>query len=174
MLELLRAGMFDEFFTDFKNVFIPFMDPKVYKRSILENSSFLVSSAYPDAIQHGRGFVARLSGCAAEFIDIWVRMTTGKNIFSLDETGTLKFKLSPILPAWLFDKGKFSFKLFSSIDVTYLNPKKKNTFGNVVSPKSYTLTIDNKEIEIDTPVICEPYASLIRERKVQKIIVSLA
>jgi hypothetical protein len=175
LLELLKAGMHREFFADFKNVLVPFMDPARYRRSILENSSFIVSSAHPNRASHGRGFVARLSGGAAEFIDIWVIMTTGKNIFFLDENGKLCFKLSPVLPAWLFNKGRLSFKLLGSIDVTYLNKNGKDTFDNGVSPASYNLILDDgKEVVVTGPVIREPHSKLIRERKVSRITVTLS
>ncbi|MFH1710125.1 MAG: hypothetical protein ABH860_03545 [bacterium] len=173
MLELLRAGLYKEFFGDFKSVLVPFMKPGVYKRSILENSSFIASSAYPDKESHGRGFVARLSGATAEFIDMWIRMTTGKKIFYLDKGGKLCFKLSPILPSWLFSGGKFSFTLLGSIEVIYINKKGKDTF-NGVAPVSYKLFLDNKEVEIKNPSINEPYSTMIRDRKVKKIIVALS
>jgi hypothetical protein len=174
MLELLRAGMYEEFFNDFKNVLIPFMKPGVYKRSILENSSFIASSAYPDKDSQGRGFVARLSGATAEFIDMWIRMTTGKIIFYLDKGRKLCFKLSPALPSWLFRNGTFKFTLLGSVEVTYINKKGKDTFNGGVKPISYKLFLDNKEIDIDGPSINEPYSKMIRNRKVKKIIVSLA
>jgi hypothetical protein len=139
----------------------------------LENSSFIVSSAHPDKSLHGRGFVARLSGSTAEFIDMWVTMMTGKKIFTLGDHGQLYFKLSPILPAWLFKNGKLTFKLLGSIDVTYLNPKKKNTWEGL-AVKSYKLMIDGKEVAVNGPVIPEPYATLIRNRKVSRIVVKLA
>jgi len=176
LLELLKAGLYDEFFSALKTCLPAFLDPKVYKRSILENSSFLVSSANPNPNNHGRGFVARLSGACAEFIDMWVIMTTGKKMFSLDKDGKLNFKLSPVLPAWLFDqKGEFSFKLLGSIDVTYINKQKKDTFGKGVEPVSYKLTLeDDKEVEIKKANISEPSASLIRDRKIKQIIVILS
>lgn len=173
MLELLKAGLYKEFFSDFKNVFIPFLDPKKYRRSILENSSFLVSSAHPNKDDHGRGFVARLSGASAEFIDIWIIMTTGKKIFSLDDNGKLVFKLSPILPKWLFKNDKFSFNLLGSIEVTYINKTKQDTF-NGLKPVSYKIVFDGQEIEITKPYIPEPYSKMIRERTVKKIIVTLS
>ncbi|MEA3493663.1 MAG: cellobiose phosphorylase [Candidatus Margulisiibacteriota bacterium] len=172
MLELLKAGLYKEFFGDFKNVLIPFLDPKKYRRSILENSSFLVSSAHPNKDDHGRGFVARLSGASAEFIDIWIIMTTGKKVFSLDDNGKLVFTLSPILPKWLFKKDKFSFNLLGSIEVTYINKTKKNTFDGL-RPVSYKIIFDSQEIELTKPYIPEPYSKMIRERKVKKIIVTL-
>jgi hypothetical protein len=174
MLELLRAGMHKEFFGDFKNVLVPFMKPDVYKRSVLENSSFIASSAYPDKDSQGRGFVARLSGATAEFIDMWILMTTGKRIFSLDKGGKLCFKLSPALPSWLFSNGRFSFTLLGSIEVIYINKKGKDTYNGGAKPVSYKLFLDNKEVGIDGPSVNEPYSKMIRDRKVKKIIVSLA
>ena len=171
LLELLKVGQYREFFADFKNVMVPFMDPKKYKRSILENSSFIVSSAHPNKANHGRGFVARLSGASAEFIDIWLHMLTGKKIFTLDEKGKLVFQLKPIIPAWLFKKGKLSFTLFSAIKVTYLNAKGKDSFDR--APSSYTLVIGGQELEVNGPSIPEPYSQQIRERKVSAIIAKL-
>ncbi len=172
MLELLKAGMYQEFFADFKKVLVPFLDPKRYKRSILENSSFLVSSAHPIKEKHGRGFVTRLSGGTAEMLDIWAVMTSGKKIFFLDEKGKLGFRLFPALPAWLFKNGVFRFKLLGTIDVTYINKSRKNTYDGL-KPVSYKLSMDNKEVEINKPTLSEPFASLIRERKVRKIVVNL-
>ncbi|OGB86825.1 hypothetical protein A3H38_01710 [candidate division WOR-1 bacterium RIFCSPLOWO2_02_FULL_46_20] len=173
MLELLKAGLYKEFFADAKDVLIPFLDPKTYKRSILENSSFLVSSAHPNKANHGRGFIARLSGATAEFIDMWLLMTTGKQIFYLDNQDRLCFKLAPSLPAWLFNKGKLSFTLLGTIEVTYLNKTGKNTFDDGVSPVAYKLIIDDKEVGVNSPFITGPYAELIRERKVKRLIVTL-
>jgi hypothetical protein len=174
LLELLKAGLYQEFFADFKQVLVPFMSPKKYKRSILENSSFIVSSAHPNKQNHGRGFVARLSGGAAEFIDIWIIMMTGKRVFRLDETGQLIFQLAPIIPGWLFNKGKLMFRLFGAIDVIYFNTKGKDTFGAGVAPAAYKLIFDDgEEVDINGPVVKEPYAGLIRQRKVKKIVVTL-
>ena len=78
LLEVLRAGLYEEFYEDFKRALICFQDPEVYGRSPLENSSFLVSSAHPDESLHGAGFVARLSGATAEFLSIWTTMMAGR------------------------------------------------------------------------------------------------
>ena len=78
LLELLRSGLYPEFIEAARDALIPFQDPDRYGRSIYENSSFLVSSAYPDEKMHGRGFVARLSGSTAEFISIWKGMMFGR------------------------------------------------------------------------------------------------
>jgi hypothetical protein len=175
MLELLKAGQYQEFFADFKNVLVPFMDPQKYKRSILENSSFIVSSAHSNKENHGRGFVARLSGGAAEFIEMWLIMTTGKKLFALDDKGELLFRLAPVLPAWLFKRGKFSCQLLGGIALEYINKKGKATFGQGgVTPSSYKLYLPGKEVVIGGPIIKEPYARLIRNRKVNKIVVTLS
>jgi len=61
-----------------KNCLVPFMKPEVYKRSIFENVSFIVSSANPDENLHGAGFSARLSGSTAEFYKMLILITLGK------------------------------------------------------------------------------------------------
>ena len=71
LLEVLRAGLHDEFFADMRRGLVPFLDPQTYGRSPLENSSFIVSSAHPDESLHGRGFVARLTGATTEFLSMW-------------------------------------------------------------------------------------------------------
>jgi hypothetical protein len=55
-LELLRGGLYEEFFDEIKTGLVPFMDNAVYGRSPLEASSFIVSSAFPDKKMHGAGF----------------------------------------------------------------------------------------------------------------------
>ncbi len=102
LLELLKSGLYEEFFRDFHTAAVPFLDPQVYGRSVYENSSFLASSANPDPRTHGRGFVARLSGSTAEFIHMWTLMMFGKQPFAMDEKDkTLTLALCPALPAWL-------------------------------------------------------------------------
>lgn len=170
MLELIKAGLYKEFFADFKNVLVPFMDPNIYKRSVLENSSFIVSSANPNKHNHGRGFVARLSGAAAEFLDMWVIMTTGKQMFTVDKNKKLIFKLAPILPSWLFKDKQFKFKLLGGIDATYIMPNKKNTFDKGLKVISYKLLLENnEELDINSSQISEPYSQLIRDRKIKSL-----
>jgi hypothetical protein len=172
LLEVLRAGCYDDFFRDFRKCVVAFLDPAVYRRSILENCSFLVGSGYPDPDRHGRGFVARLTGATAEFIDIWVRMTSGKTPFTLGSDGRLRFALSPVLPAWLFKDGVFEFRFLGAIDVTYLNLARKNTWEGV-RPLSYRIVAGGREESVSGESVGEPWASLIRDRKVQKLVVTL-
>lgn len=100
LLELLRCGLYREFFQDFRAAAVPFLDPEQYGRSTLENSSFLASSVNPDRSIHGRGFVARLSGSTAEFLSIWRRMLFGEKPFAV-ENGELTCRFQPALPSYL-------------------------------------------------------------------------
>ncbi|MCR4695424.1 MAG: hypothetical protein K5773_08910 [Pseudobutyrivibrio sp.] len=105
LLEVIKSGMYKEFIEDFHTACVPFMDPEVYGRSILENSSFIASSANPNESIHGKGFVARLSGSTIEFISIWKIMMFGKTPFKVQD-GSLCFKLCPVIPEYLIGSDK--------------------------------------------------------------------
>jgi hypothetical protein len=171
ILELLKTGLIEEFYTEFKNVLIPFQNPQRYGRSILENSSFLVSSAFIDQNLHGNGFVARLSGATAEFLHIWLIMNTGINPFTLDNNGRLQLEFKPNLAGWLFTKdGKYSFNFLSRIPVTYYNPKRKNTFGKMAAKITKIVLFENtKPTEINSAAIPSALAEKVRSRQVSKI-----
>jgi len=177
LLELLKQGLYAEFYRDFKNALIPFQPAERYGRSILENSSFLVSSAFPDKNLHGNGFVARLSGSTAEFLEIWLTMNLGLKPFFLNAQNALNLKFSPILAGWLFDKkGLYSFNFLSRVSVVYHNPKRKDTFGsNAVKVKKITFKDkDANPVEISSDTIPSPYALQIRSRQVMRIDVYFA
>jgi hypothetical protein len=129
LLELLKAGLHEEFFREMKTSLIPFLDPEVYGRSTLENSSFISTGGNPDPGTHGRGFVARLSGSTAEFLSMWRTMMAGSRMFSV-ESGELTLELAPALPGWLFDEqGNLSFTFLGGTEVTYHNPRHADTYG---------------------------------------------
>jgi hypothetical protein len=172
LLEVLRRGLYAQFYSDFKNVLIPFQNPKRYGRNILENSSFLVSSAFPDKKMHGNGFVARLSGSTAEFLSIWLLMNIGKSPFILNN-GELNLKFEPLLVRWLFTKkGKaYSFNFLGRIRVVYHNPLQKDTFGKngVTCKKIIFNDKDGNPVEISGNTIPAPYALQIRDRRINRI-----
>lgn len=119
LLELLRSGMYQEFFKDFRQAAIPFLDPLVYGRSIYENSSFIASSKNPNGSYHGKGFVARLSGSTIEFISMWKRMMFGKGVFLTGKEG-LVFAPQPALPSYLIpEDGVVKTVLCKTTEVTY-------------------------------------------------------
>jgi len=173
LLEILKSGLYEEFYENFKNVLIPFQNPQRYGRSILENSSFLVSSVFPDKTLHGNGFVARLSGSTAEFLQIWLIMNTGLKPFFLNDKGELNLQFKPILAGWLFRKkdNTYSFNFLGKIKVTYHNPKRKDTFGkNAVKPQKVIFNDkDGNLIEIPQDTIPSPYAQQIRSRQIKQI-----
>ena len=105
LLELLRGGLYEQFSETMRQAAIPFLDPAVYGRSTLENSSFLVSSLNPEEALHGRGYVARLSGSTAEFMSIWQIMMFGQKPFLRTENG-VQINLQPCIPAYLIDEGR--------------------------------------------------------------------
>ncbi len=178
-LELLRCGLVKEFFKEVRAALVPFLDPVQYGRSILQNSSFIVSSAHEDENLHGQGFVARLSGSTAELLHIWLVMNMGTRPFAMDGQGALTLTFAPLLPSWLFTRqaeGHFpartySFKLFSKILVTYHNPKLKDTFGpqGVKSQKIVLSYPDRKSIEIEGAVLTQDCALDVREGRVKSI-----
>jgi hypothetical protein len=173
LLEILKRGLYQEFYEDFKNALIPFQNPERYGRSILENSSFIVSSVFPDKTLHGNGFVARLSGSTAEFLQIWLIMNVGTKPFFLNAQNELNLKFSPILAGWLFaQKDKtYGFNFLGKIRVTYHNPRRKDTFGkNAVRPKKIVFNDKNgNPIEILQDTIPSPYAEQIRSRQINRI-----
>ncbi|HZU86691.1 MAG TPA: hypothetical protein VFF78_04365, partial [Anaerolineaceae bacterium] len=168
LLEVLRAGLYAEFFRDLKTCLVPFLPVETYGRSPLENSSFLVSSVHPDETLHGGGFVARLSGATAEFLSIWSLMMAGRQPFFLHK-GKLALRLRPILPGWLFtDEGKLSFTFLGNCQVTYHNPARRDIF----EPKAAIVHLrlaDGQQIEFPGDIIPQPYAEMVRSGGVASI-----
>ena len=171
LLGLLKAGLYEEFFTSIKTCFPCFLKPEIYGRSILENSSFISSSAFPDKRNWGRGFVARLSGSTAEFIDMWLTMSLGYKPFYVNDKNELVFSLKPIIKGEFFDKnGEFKIKLFSTTDLIYINKSKKSTYlPNINIKKIEILWDDNNKEVIDGSSIAGIKAEKIRNRQAKKI-----
>jgi hypothetical protein len=195
LLELLRNGLYAEFYEDFKNACIPFMNPEVYGRSILENCSFIASSAHPDSSVHGNGFVARLSGATAEFIHMLLLMVMGPRPFRTDPKGELRLCLEPALPAWLFTRDArnvrrsnadgwrevelpgqtFSFMFLGSILVVYHNPERRDTYGKTgAKPAEWIVTdLHGSTQAFEGETLSGDAAVAIRNRKIDRIDVQL-
>lgn len=173
LLELLRRGFFTEFFNDARRCCVPFMDPARYGRSILENSSFIVSSAHQDDSLHGQGFVARLSGSTAEFVHMWLLMSAGLKPFEVDTNGQLILAFKPVLPGWLFAQDHtYAFKFLNSALVVYHNPKGKDTFGaGAVKPVKMTLKYAGRTapVGIVGGRLMGKQAEDVRSKKVERI-----
>jgi hypothetical protein len=170
LLEVLKAGLYEEFFEDFKRTLVPFIDPKIYRRSPLENSSFLVSSTHPDESLHGEGFVARLSGSTAEFLSIWNIMMAGKRPFFLKD-GQLCLQFAPSLPGWLFtQEGQIAFKFLGRCQVIYHNPDRLDIFGNKPHPQKIILHKGGGQTsEVHASIINAPYAEDVRAGRITSI-----
>jgi hypothetical protein len=182
LLELLRTGLNKEFFKDARTMLVPFMDPKVYGRSILENSSFLASSANPDPGTRGRGFIARLSGSTSEFIHMWLIMTVGPQPFIM-KNAKLHFALKPVLPGQWFTKqsrainwmeqdieipkDSFACAFMGKTLLVYHNESRKDTFGpSAVKPVKYLL---DPKYQVDGDCIGPELAEKIRRRQFKRI-----
>ncbi|MFA6614263.1 MAG: hypothetical protein WCS83_05735, partial [Endomicrobiia bacterium] len=120
-----------------------------------------------------RGFVARLSGSTAEFIDMWITIVLGKKPFTIDSNNNLIFKLSPIIHSSYFDKdGKFSAKLFSTTDIIYANKSKKSTYLPEVQIKKIEIVWNSgKKDIIDGCEVIGQFAQDIRNRQAKSITV---
>lgn len=177
LLELLRQGLDEEFSRDFFDVVIPFQPPQRYGRSTLENCSFVVSSAYDDPSLHGAGFVARLSGATAEFLQMWLWMTAGREPFTVDDRGELTLRFAPVLSPQLFDAaGRFAFVFLGKIPVVYHNPKRLATFGaRRAVPRTIRLFPQTGEpIECAHGIVPPPYAAMVRDGAIERIEIELA
>lgn len=182
-LQLLRGKLYDQFFSEYKGGgILPYMNPDTYGRPLTECSSFIASSAFPDPSIHGMGYVARLSGSTAEFMDMYQIMFYGPSMFYLNESDELEFKLTPALPSWLFvdkesdgdaildEHGQYtvSFKLFGKIQITYHNPDGGNLYG--VSPMKYFIVMkDGTSQTVERSEVPTELALQIRTTKVSSI-----
>lgn len=176
-LQLLRGGLYEKFYSEMRGGgMLPFMDPDVYGRSLMECSSFIASSAFSDPSVVGRGFLARLSGSTAEFLSIWKLMFMGPNPYVMNDEGDVEMQLVPALPIWLFEDLEagamgtrdldgnlvVSYKIFASIMVTYHNTLGTDLFD--VLPKSYVVHMsDGSDVEVEGSNIPTKTAVQIRK-----------
>lgn len=153
LLELLRSGMYAEFFEDFHQAAVPFLDPEVYGRSIYENSSFIASSRNPDERIHGKGFVARLSGSTIEFISMWKLLMFGRHVFTVKKK-ELVFSPQPALPAYLIpEDGVVEATLLGETAVVYHMGEKRDYIPGQYTVKRMHFTYKNKN-EADVDAAC--------------------
>jgi hypothetical protein len=180
LVEELRSGLVKEFFEDFKHQCVAYLDPAVYGRSPLENSSFIVSSRFPDARLHGGGFAARLTGAAAEWITLVLFMGLGQQPFQWTQGG-LRFSPRPTLAGWMFKKtgdfGKdaFGFKIFGKTWIIYRNPGRQDTYGEKpLTPRRYRLRyVSGKDLVHEDSFLPDAFARDLREGQLDRIVIDL-
>ena len=168
ILSMIRAGICSEFYDTITRALIPFLDPNMYGRSTLENSSFIASSVNPNPDIHGRGFVARLSGSTTEMLSIWIEMFMGGKVFTYEDS-KLVLNFTPKLSNWLFDEGKVTFRLLSSCDITYVNETGKNTFGDDAAVVD-RVEINGETVSTENKIVGE-MAEAVRDGKINNITV---
>ena len=170
LLGLLKSEQFDLFYEEIKTNFVCYMDPSLYGRSTLENSSFIATSNNPNPMVHGQGFVARLSGSTAEMLSMYHMMVFGKQLYQMDQ-GELTLKLQPLLPIDYFKDGKLYAK-FQGVDIDFHNPTNQDAY--LLKPTNYVLMKDGHTLDtIHNQIIPSPYAMQIRNREIDKVIVQL-
>ena len=174
LLELLKSGLYEEFGEALHDAAVPFLNWEQYGRSPLENVSFLASSANPDPAVHGRGFVARLSGSTAEFLQIWQLMFFGERPFRL-ENGRLCLELSPCIPAYLMpESGRVEAVFLGSVRVVYNAPGCKALTPGQTKAVSYELIYQNGEPEqTEGGLLPEAQARAVRDGKVKELRVTM-
>ena len=175
LLELLRSGLYREFFADLHSAAIPFLDSETYGRSIYENSSFIVSSAYPNPALHGKGFVARLSGSTVEFISIWKLMMFGAHVLDLHE-GALVFAPQPALPQYLIpEDGLVTATLFGQTQVAYHFAARRDYIPGEYEIRSMAFTYaDGRVVPCDGPVATGPIPEDLRAGRVRSVHIEIA
>lgn len=196
LLEVLEAGLHDEFFADLRRALVPFQPAERYGRCLLENSSFIASSAFPDPALHGAGFVARLSGSTAEFVQMWLHMNIGPQPFLPTEGDDVALRFAPTLPAWWFTTEEvtrpwvdaagaehsirvpadaFAWLFLGKTLVTYRNPKRRDTFGKRgVRPRQIQLHDAGGQVHRwDGDTVPAPFARQVRDGYVPRIDVEL-
>lgn len=191
VLEMVRAGLLDEFYAEIRQLLVAFHDPARYQRNPLENSSFVVCSGFSvDERQHGRGCVARLSGSTVELLQLTTLLFLGERPFVF-ENGQLRFHPAPLLAATLFTSQQqklevfgqvviipgdcAAFTLFGHTLLVFHNPKRRNSYGaDAVTPWRYQLhTIDGESRLIESPYLEGAVAQALRQGQLQRLDIDL-
>ncbi len=174
LLELLKSGLYDEFNEDFEKACIPFLDSDTYGRSTLENSSFIASSVNPNKKLHGKGYVARLSGSTAEFINIWNIMMFGKKPFRYID-GKLILIFEPAIPKYLIDsKRMITVKFLGKVSVIYHLSNEKALIPGTYTVKTMEIMyLNGKKEIISSNVLNHTIAMDIRDGKVSSILLEV-
>ena len=168
LLGLLKSGLYHEFYQEIETNYTCFMDPKIYGRSPIENSSFLATSSNPDPKKHGQGFVSRLSGSTAEMLSMWRYMFLGHHLFSL-ENNELVFELSPKIPASFFEDGTVEVKLFNKTTIIYHLEGNLDTYNKDSRISRMTLHSETDTYEVLGSKVYGKWTKDIRDGHVFKI-----
>jgi len=189
VLEMARRGLLEEFYKDWKDLLVPFQDPRRYGRNILENTSFIASSGYKDKEDRGKAFVARLSGSTVEFLHLWSFLLFGERPFVWKD-GALSLAFRPNLKAELFSakartvypdgpdapgvdlpKDTLAFRFLGRVLVVYHNPSRRDTFGSkAVAPVRHEMIFsDGSQEAVEGSSLPSAQAKAVREERVTRL-----
>ena len=160
MLGLLKCGLYKEFYKDIKTNLVCNLNPRIYGRSPIENSTFIVPSCNPDPKIHGKGYFARLTGANAEMLDIITYMFLGEHMFEMND-GILTLSLEPKLSKEFFKNKEVSITLFDGLNITYHN----ETNIDAYNMKKITYEVNGKKYD----VIKGDMAEMIQNEKIKSI-----
>jgi len=192
VLEMVRCGLLDEFYAHIEGLLVSFRDPLEYRRSPIENSSFIVSSGFAiDPREHGRGCVARLSGATVEFLHLWLHLFLGAKPFAFEQ-GRLLFRPEPSFPAAFFSKEErrvnpfglgeevlpadsVACALFGNTLLVYRNPARQDSFGPAAaSPRRFVLHgRDGSQRTVEAGYLEGEDALALRDGQFRRVDVSL-
>ena len=144
------------------------MDPKIYGRSPIENSSFLATSSNPDPKKWGQGFVSRLSGSTAEMLSMWRYMFVGDHLFTMEDS-QLAFELSPKLPKSFFKDGIVETRLFNQTTIIYHLVDEIDTYDKKAYIDKMTLHTESEVCEVQGSKVLGKWTRDIRNGHVFKI-----
>lgn len=161
LLGLLKCGLYDEFYEEMKTNFVVFMDPKIYGRSTIEHSSFIVPTCNPDKKLWGKGYFARLTGANAECLDMIFYMFLGRNVFEY-RNDELYFVARPYLKNEFFENGEASITLLNGLTFKIINKNNIDTYNAT----KITYEVNGKKYE----ELKGEIASNIREGLIKEVI----
>jgi len=181
LLEVLRAGMVDQFFEEAATGLVPFRDANSYGRPLFENSSFIASSAFPDASCHGRGYVARLSGATSEFLSMIYFLFFGGRLFRQEGEGKIIFTPEPRLPRDWFSKvdspsrpkNSATLRIFG-VPVTYVNDSRKPTYGpGSAKPAEFEWILDGRFYTHKAKALTPEASQALRDGRLERLTIQL-
>lgn len=190
LLELIKSGQYDAYYDVSKTALIPNLDPNVYGRSTLENSSFILSSANSEVANHGRGYIARLSGATAEYISMFYHLALGDQPIQM-KNDTLTFNPKPALKGSVFTseeskltlqvseqdsktydipRNAYAFRFLGNTLIVYMNDQRKDTFGdNPAMIDAYEVQYFDKQEIVKVNVIKNEMVKDLRRGKIERI-----
>ena len=124
----------------------------------------------PDPARWGRGFVARLSGSTAEFLQMWQIMFFGPAPFRWED-GALRLALEPFIPSYLMpEDGVVRAAFLGNVQVTYHAPGCGALVPGKTVPARWTLTgRDGTQYAVSAPFLSDYEARKIRDGEIAAI-----